>query len=355
MAWITFFVHESNRSFNIYKDVCIVKMSNHVKAVGLFSGGLDSLLAAKLMIIQDIDIRLITFVTPFCPSPWATQKKTSLMHKDLGVKIKIVTLGKNYIKMVKNPKFGYGKNMNPCIDCRVHMIKKAKEYMEKIQAKFIFTGEVLGQRPMTQQKKNLGMIEKKTGLQGLIVRPLSAKNLEMTIPEKKGWIDREKLLDLSGRGRKEQILLAQKLGITSFPWPAGGCLLTDPQFTQRIKDAFNHGEDTQRDLIRLRYGRHFRLENGVKAIVGRNEQENAILTDLADEKDSLIEIIGCGSPRTLLQGKDKKDIAVAAAICARYSDCTKNSVQAHVWTGATPKRTITIHPLPDQEIKKYMI
>ncbi len=330
-------------------------MSNHVKAVGLFSGGLDSLLAAKLMIIQDIDIRLITFVTPFCPSPWATQKKTSLMHKDLGVKIKIVNLGKNYIEIVKNPQFGYGKNMNPCIDCRVHMIKKAKEYMEKIKAQFIFTGEVLGQRPMTQHKKNLEMIERKTGLQGLIVRPLSAKNLEMTTPEKKGWIDREKLLDLSGRGRKEQIILAQKLGITSFPWPAGGCLLTDPQFAQRIKDSFNHGEDTQRYLIRLRYGRHFRLENGVKVIVGRNEQENAILTDLADEKDSLIEIIGCGSPRTLLQGKDDKDIAVAAAICARYSDCTEGQALARIWTSTREIKTITTHPVTDDIIKKYRV
>jgi len=330
-------------------------MKNHVKAVGLFSGGLDSLLAAKLMLMQHIDTHLITFVTPFCPSPWPTQKKTYWTHTDLGVKIKIVTLGTNYIEMVKNPQFGYGKNMNPCIDCRVYMIKKAKEYMQKIKAQFIFTGEVLGQRPMTQHKKNLEMIERKTGLKGLIVRPLSAKNLEITIPEKKGWIDREKLLDLSGRGRKEQIILAQKVGITSFPWPAGGCLLTDPQFTQRIEDAFNHGEDTQRYLTRLRYGRHFRLENGVKAIVGRNEQENEILTNLADEKDSLIEIIGCGSPRTLLQGKNKKDVAMAAAICARYSDCTKNRIQAHVWTISTPKKTITIQPLPDQEVKKFRI
>ncbi len=330
-------------------------MKNNVKAVGLFSGGLDSLLATKLMLMQDIDTRLITFVTPFCPSPGDTKKKTYVTNKDLGVKIKIGTLRKDYIEMVKNPKFGYGKNMNPCIDCRVYMIKKAKDYMEKTKASFIFTGEVVGQRPMTQQKKTLEMIERKTGLQSLIVRPLSAKNLEMTIPEKRGWIDREKLLDLSGRGRKEQIVLAQKFGIKSYPWPAGGCMLTDPQFTRRIKDAFDHGEDTPRYLIRLRYGRHFRLENGVKVIVGRNEQENAILTDLADEKDSLIEIIGCGSPRTLLQGKDKKDVALAAAICARYSDCTKNIVQAHVWASATPKRTSTIHPLPDEVIKNYRI
>lgn len=330
-------------------------MKNRVKAVGLFSGGLDSLLATKLMLMQDIDTRLITFVTPFCPAPYSTQKKTFVTNKDLEVKVKIVTLGEEYIEMVKNPKFGYGKNMNPCVDCRVYMIKKAKEYMEKIKASFIFTGEVIGQRPMTQQKKHLELIERKTGLQGLIVRPLSAKNLEMTIPEKKGWIEREKLLDLSGRGRKEQIALAQKFGITSFPWPAGGCLLTDPQFTQRIKDSLEHGEDTQRYLVRLRYGRHFRLENGVKVIVGRNEQENAILTDLADENDSLIEIIGCGSPRTLLQGKDEKDAAMAAAISARYSDCTKKTVQAHVWTDSTAKRTMTIHPLPDQEIKKYRV
>jgi len=330
-------------------------MKNPIKAVGLFSGGLDSILATKLMLMQDIDTHLITFVTPFCPSPWGTQKKTYVINNGLGVKIKIVTLGKDYIEMVKNPQFGYGKNMNPCIDCRVYMIKKAKEYMQKIKASFIFTGEVLGQRPMTQQKNTLEMMEKRTGLQGLIVRPLSAKNLEMTIPEKNGWINREKLLSLSGRSRKEQIALAQKFGIMSYPWPAGGCLLTNPQFAQRIKDALHHGEDTQRYLIRLRYGRHFRLENGVKVIVGRNEQENAILTDLADENERLIEIIGCGSPRTLLQGNDKKDVAMAAAICARYSDCAEGRALARIWTSTREIKKIMTHPVTDDIIKKYRV
>ncbi len=302
-------------------------VQNSVKAIGLLSGGLDSSLAVKLMIDQGVDVHVLNFITPFCTcSRKGCKHEASRVSELFGIPIKIISAGQDYIEMIKNPKHGYGSNMNPCIDCRIFMFQKAKKYMNDINAKFIFTGEVLDQRPMSQYKKALNIIEKESGLENLVLRPLSAKLLNPTIPEEKHWIDRDKLLSIQGRRRLPQIRLADKLGIRNYPCPAGGCRLTDSQFAKRIKDSLKHGEDTIKDIQLLKYGRHFRLKNGAKIIVGRNEEENKILPKYFDKDDILIEVIGFGSPIVILKKrKNKDDIKEAAYLCIRYSDANNSN------------------------------
>ncbi len=297
-----------------------------IRAIGLLSGGLDSTLAVKLMIDQGIDVIVLNFVTPFCTcTRKGCRHEASRVAEHFGIPVKIISGGNEYIEIIKNPKHGYGKNMNPCVDCRILMFRNAKKYMENIGASFIFTGEVLGQRPMSQHKKAIKTIEKESGLENLVVRPLSARLLEPTIPEQKKWIDRDKLLSIQGRRRIPQIELADQLGIKDYPCPAGGCRLTDPQFAKRIKESFENGEYRIKDLQLLKYGRHFRLKSGAKVIIGRNEDENKILNEFFDENDILIEVIGIGSPIVLLKKiSGNSDIKKAAALCIQYSDANKN-------------------------------
>jgi tRNA U34 2-thiouridine synthase MnmA/TrmU len=299
--------------------------SKSIKAVGLLSGGLDSTLAVKLMLDQGIDVNVLNFVTPFCTcTRKGCRHEASRVAELFGIPVKIISGGKEYIEMIKNPKYGYGRNMNPCIDCRILMFKKAKKYMSDIGASFIFTGEVLGQRPMSQHKKAMKTIEEESGLENLILRPLSAKLLEPTIPEDENWINREKLLSIQGRRRLPQMELADKLGIRDYPCPAGGCRLTDPQFAKRIKESFKHGEDTIKEIQLLKYGRHFRLESGAKVVIGRNEEENKTLLRFFEKDDIIIEVIGVGSPIVILKkSKNKEDVKKAASLCVRYSDIVK--------------------------------
>jgi tRNA U34 2-thiouridine synthase MnmA/TrmU len=303
-----------------------MKKNTTVKAIGLLSGGLDSTLAVKMMIDQGVEVVVLNFVTPFCTcTRKGCRHEASRVAELFGVPVKIISGGKEYIEMIKNPKHGYGRNMNPCIDCRIMMFRKAKEYMEEIGASFIFTGEVLGQRPMSQHKKALETIEQESGMENLIVRPLSAKLLNPTIPEEKHWIDREKLLSIQGRRRLPQMELAGKFGIKDYPCPAGGCRLTDSHFAQRIKESFKHGEDKIRDIQLLKYGRHFRLKSGAKVIVGRNEEENKFLEGFFGKDDILLEVIDIGSPIVLFKKSNhKNDLREAAVLCVRYSDVTED-------------------------------
>ena len=296
-----------------------------IKAVGLLSGGLDSTLAVKLMIDQGVDVSVLNFVTPFCTcTRKGCRHEASRVAELYGVPVKIIAAGEDYIEMIKNPKHGYGRNMNPCIDCRIFLFRKAKQYMEEIGALFIFTGEVLGQRPMSQHKKALKLIEQESDLENLVVRPLSAKLLSPTIPEKKQWVDREKLLSIQGRQRLPQMELAGKLGVKDYPCPAGGCRLTDPQFAKRLKEAFAYGECSIKEIQLLKYGRHFRLEGGAKVIVGRNEEENRVLLRFFDKDDILMEVLEVGSPIVLLRKhKTKADVKKAGVLCVRYSDADK--------------------------------
>lgn len=296
-----------------------------VKAIGLLSGGLDSTLAVKLMLDQEVDVTVVNFVSPFCTcTRKGCRHEASRVAEKFDIPIKIIPAKREYISMVKNPKHGYGSNLNPCIDCRIFMFKKAKQFMKKIDADFIFTGEVLGQRPMSQHKKALKTIEHESGLERLVVRPLSARFFEPTIPEEKGWINRKKMLSFKGRRRRPLMDLAEKMGIKDYPCPSGGCRLTDPNFAKRLKDTFKHDEDSIRDIQLLKYGRHFRLNSGAKVVVGRNEEENKILERIFSKDYVMMEVREVGSPIVLLKNyEDKDDIKKAASLCVYYSDANE--------------------------------
>lgn len=280
--------------------------ANRICAVGLLSGGLDSTLAAKLMIEQGLEVNAINFTSPFCtctPKRAGCAAVVTAVRELGGIPLKQVALRDEYLELVRYPKHGYGSGLNPCIDCRIMKIKKAGEYMREIGAAFIFTGEILGQRPMSQQRQQIEIIDRESGLQGHILRPLSARHFKPTIPEQKGWVDRNRLLDISGRSRKMQITLAAQKGIKDYPCPAGGCLLTDKHFADKMRDYFLYTErPTIRDIPLLKVGRHFRLDCGSKVIVARDEQECKILKNLCPKHDHLLVPVDFRGPSVILQG-----------------------------------------------------
>ena len=299
-----------------------------VKALALFSGGLDSILAVKLMLEQDIEVVAVNFV-----SPCSSEKSGSGIAeaaKRSGVPLKFVDVGKEYLKMVRNPKHGYGKNMNPCVDCRIFILKKAKKIAKDMGAAFIFTGEVLGERPMSQHFQAMKIIEEEAGLKGKVLRPLSARLLPETVMEKKGLVDREKLLGIRGRSRKPQIKLAEELNIKDYPSPAGGCLLTCEEYADKLRDLFEHKKRcSMADVALLKVGRHFRLGEN-KIIVGRNEAENKILAAEKARNDYYFEVPDVGSPISVLQGaKTRNAIRTAAALTAFYSDAESGEVKVN--------------------------
>jgi tRNA-specific 2-thiouridylase len=268
----------SLRSVNdAYRRVDCEMTKRKVKALALLSGGLDSTLAVRLILDQGIGVEALNFVSPFClcGKGGCGASETA---KQLGVPLKVISVGEEYLKVIRKPKHGYGRNMNPCIDCRIFMLKKAKKYAEKSGASFIFTGEVLDERPMSQHYTALKAIEKEAELKNEILRPLSAKLLPETLIEKKGLVNREKLLAIRGRSRKPQIELAKRFSIADYPCPAGGCLLTYKEFANKLRDLFTHKKRVSvADVNMLKVGRHFRFGKN-KIIVGRNETENKILT-----------------------------------------------------------------------------
>ena len=276
------------------------------KALILFSGGLDSILAAKILMKQGIKVTGLSFKSYFFDSNQA--EKTA---KKLGIKLRVVDFSKEHLKMVKRPKYGYGKAMNPCLDCHILMLKQAKKIMEQGKFDWVATGEVLGERPMSQNRRALELVVKESSLKGYLLRPLSAKLLKETIAEKKGWLKREKLLNISGRSRKKQIALAKRFKIKRYPTPAGGCLLTDLEFGKRLKELFQkYPKCDGNDIEFLKYGRHFwpfgKLR--VKIIVGRDEEENKKIKRLVQKKDILIEMKNYPGPMTLIRnyGRSKK-------------------------------------------------
>lgn len=295
-----------------------------IKAIALLSGGLDSTLSTKLILEQGVEVEAVNFLTVFCNC--TPRGKTCLVSKSaatkLGIKLKVFEVSKEYLGIVKNPKHGYGRNMNPCLDCRIFMFKRAGEYMREIGASFLVTGEVLGERPMSQRREAMRIIEKESGLEGLILRPLSARLLEPTIPEKEGLIDREKLLAIKGRSRRPQIELAERLDINDYPCPAGGCLLTDPGFAGRIRDLKDHRPDfTLSDVQLLKVGRHFRLGPNTRLVVGRNEAENSRLANLAKDGDLRFNPSEIKGPMGIGRGVfGKNHILIVSRIIARYSD-----------------------------------
>lgn len=290
-----------------------------IKALGLSSGGLDSILAGVFLRKQGIWVEWASFETPFFSA-----KKAKEASEITGIPIIIKNITKQYIKMLKNPACGYGKNLNPCKDCHAFMFAEAGKIMKQKNFDFMFSGEVAGQRPMSQTKAAMRYVEKKSGFDGYILRPLSAKMLPATIPEKKGWIQKEEMLGFYGRSRKPQIKLAKAFNITDYPAPAGGCLLTDKGFSDRLKDLFAHQEEyEEREFHLLKHGRHIRIDEKIKIIVGRDQKDNEnILSLYSKQKDILIQMKDIPGPVGLaVNGGTKEGIKTAAGICASY--CNK--------------------------------
>lgn len=329
------------------------------KTVALLSGGLDSILAAKLMIEQGIEVEAVNYHIAFAacggnPEEGAAAKAA----KTLNIPLKIFDITEEYLETFENPKHGYGANINPCIDCKIFMLKKAKEYMEEIGASFLVTGEVLGERPMSQRRDALNIIERDAGVKGILLRPLSAKLLKPTIPEEKGLVDRNKLLDIRGRGRRPQMELAKKFGIKEYPSPAGGCLLTDAGFTRRVRDIMKHGELSVNNLKILTVGRHFRLSKHSKLVVGRDKEENEILESLVKREDILFKLKDHEGPFSVLRGEVSEGlINLAAGIAAYHTRFKKEgSLRLDYWkTGDGGKKTISIEPESKETVEKLRI
>ena len=320
-----------------------------IKAVSLFSGGLDSILATELIRRQGIEVIAFNVKTPFGIPKKDGTSEAQQAATQLNVPLKVLSVDKDYLQMLRKPKHGYGKNLNPCIDCKIFILKKAKKFAKEIGADFLFTGEVLGERPMSQQYPALQLIEKEAGLKGKLLRPLSAKLLPETEAEKKGLVDRNKLLAIQGRSRKPQFELAKEFGIKTYPSPAGGCLLTCEEYTKKLQDLLtNKKRVSAKDVALLRVGRHFRVGKN-KIIVGRNESENKFLSINKGKSDYYFELPDIVGPISLLQGpKTKNSIKTAAQLTAFYSDAKAS--QAKVAYGRDSLNrfiTVTLPQRPD--------
>lgn len=317
------------------------------------SGGLDSILSALVLKDQGIHVAWITFETPFFSAD-----KARKAAEQTGITLHVQEITDIYLKMLKNPPVGYGKNMNPCMDCHALMFNQAGQFMEANGFDFLFSGEVLGQRPMSQNGPSLRYVEKHSGYDGRILRPLSAQRLPETPMEQQGLVDRTRLLDLNGRSRKPQMALAEQYGIKDYPSPAGGCLLTDAGYSRRLKDLMEHGvELTRSALYLLQHGRHMRLSPDTKIVVGRTKQDNEQLMRLySPETDTLIKAQGRPGPTVIMPGGGPQPMVfLAGAICAGYSKAPETSAtQVQI---ATPdgRKTISVLPVTPQEAKRFLI
>jgi hypothetical protein len=315
----------------------IAAMPTPIRAVGLLSGGLDSTLAAKLVLDQGIEV-----VGLHLTAPTACRTGVAEVAAQLGIRLVTRAKGDAFLRLVRNPRFGWGRNMNPCLDCRVFMFGMARELMAESGASFLFTGEVTGQRPMSQQRAALDRIDRESGLEGWVVRPLSALRLPETGPEKRGWLDRSKLLGLTGRGRHEQLALAATLGLRHFESPGGGCLLTEPGFARRLRDLFEHvdadGTEAE-DVELLRIGRHVRVDRSTKVVLGRDAAENARLPEFENARRWRVEPTGFRGPTALVCGpRDEAALGAAIALIGRHAGRPDPRDEVRWWEDGTERR-----------------
>ena len=310
------------------------------RALALLSGGLDSALAIRVVQEQGIEVEGLHFVSVF--NGTAPQKPGVLtavrVGRQLGIGVTCVNFTREQLALVRDPAYGLGANMNPCIDCHLAMLRRAGDLLPTLHARFIVTGEVLGQRPMSQRRFALDLIRRKAAIGDVILRPLSARHLPPTQPEREGWVDREGLLDISGRSRARQLELARQWGLTEHASPAGGCLLTDPGFSRRLRDLLAHtpaeADVDLFDLHLLKVGRHFRLDPHTKAIVGRNQRDNGVVFTFSRPTDRLLVLRDALGPTTLLKGNlTAEHVRTAAALTVRYSKLRD-----------APAAAVAIHP-----------
>ena len=293
------------------------------KAFSLLSGGLDSLLATRLIMEQGIEVTALHFITPF----FGYSKKgeegryEESWRRLYGIQARIIDVSEEYFQVLRYPRYGYGKNFNPCIDCKIFLFTKARGLMEEEKADFLITGEVLGQRPMSQRRDTLRIVERDSGTEGVLLRPLCAKNLKPTRPEVEGLVNREKLLALTGRSRKPQMKLAEEMGFRHYPSPAGGCLLTDPVLANRFRKYFTKSPTiSTNDILLLQVGRHFQMPGNGFLVVGRRDEENQKLIKLKQGGDIFLKVHSIPGPLGLIRGKEEEgNLCLAASIVTRYS------------------------------------
>jgi hypothetical protein len=338
------------------------------KAIGMISGGLDSTLALALVLRQGVEVKAVNFYTGFCvtetqrrkggrPDGTVPRNEALRAAADLEVEIEYVDVsGREYLDMLVAPRYGYGANANPCVDCRIFMMSRAREIMEREGADFVFTGEVLGQRPKSQRRDTMRAIERESRLEGRLLRPLSAKLLEPTLPEREGLVDRERLLDISGRSRLRQMALAKELGVVDWPQPAGGCCyLTDESFARKFFDVLDAREAAgeprrieRDDVVLLSTGRHFRLSPRAKLLVGRSEVENAILDGYAGGRARL-EAKGVPGPVALVEGEPTwEERVLAARIVARYGKARSEPRVEVEWREGELVESYAVEPETDE-------
>lgn len=312
------------------------------------------MLAAELLRRQGIEVTGIIFQTPFFGST-----RGVAAARQIGIPYRVEDITLDHLVMVKAPNYGYGKNMNPCIDCHAMMFEKAGDIMRELGAHFLFSGEILGQRPMSQNIKALKLVEEASGFPGLILRPLSAKLLAETDPEKNGQVDRKQLMDIQGRSRKRQMEMAQNWGLTEFPTPGGGCLLTDPGFSVRLEELFDATPAADPiDVEKLKLGRHFRLPGGSKAIVGRHHQDNEDLKPLIREGDILLKQSDAPGPLAILDpNATMQDVLTAAALTARYTKAgaSGDKVFILVIKPGDDEEVLEVQPMSLLDVEDYRV
>ena len=342
------------------------------KALALISGGLDSMLAARLIQQQGIDVEGINFYTGFCVEghthairrhdPERVRRNNALwVAEQLGIKLHIVDVVEEYKHIVINPRHGYGANLNPCLDCKIFMVRKAHDWIRQNGLDFIITGEVIGQRPKSQRKRYLPVVSKESGADDLLLRPLCAKSLAETLPEREGWVDREDLRDFSGRSRKPQMALAEELGITDYAQPAGGCcFLTDRSYSVKLQDLWNSRGNKQYqldDIMLLKVGRHIRPDRSFKLIIAREEGENNFLSGYRHQFQTIGTVSHPG-PLTLIEGEalSPSQLELACAITARYSKGRDaDSVELVFRDREQGAQTLHVKPLRDEQIPQDWI
>ncbi len=301
-----------------------------MKAIALFSGGLDSTLAMKLIIDQGIEVLAVNISTGFGSTKDRREHMES-MCEQVGAEFKIIDIENEYLQDVLfSPKHGYGKNFNPCIDCHAKMFAVAKRIMEVEGASFLLSGEVMGQRPMSQNKDALQTVLEDGDVDGLLLRPMSAKMLKPTIPEEKGWVDREKLEGITGRSRDRQLKLAAEIGLEDFESPGGGCLLTDENFGKKMFDFIAHEKDFEvKDIPVMKFGRHLRLSDGAKLVVGRNKEENEHLQKITNDRYYHLKTVGIPGPHGLLsKNVSESDKELAVRVMLSYTKANQEDAYA---------------------------
>jgi len=345
-----------------------------IKALSLFSGGLDSILATRVVMAQGVDVVAVKFVSPFFNYDILSDIDGYVrsVQEKYGITVIVEDISKPYLEMLRDPKYGFGKNFNPCIDCKIFMVSRAKEMLVEQGASFLVSGEVLGQRPMSQRRDTLNVISRDSDSRLLLLRPLSAKLLSPTMPEEKGWVDREKLLKFSGRGRSQQIALAREFGITDFPAPAGGCILADPILSRRIRNFYSDNfvvksaDMTVTDILLLLVGRQFLLPGGGWLVLGRDAKDNTKLSGLAEGGDALLSMEERPGPVALLrraadgytdEAVRENDFHLAAALVVRYGKKVKDGPAAATvsCTLNGVRQALVSEPLADAQFREWML